>query len=161
MEDSEHSGIIDKAGRGKAMKTEEDKTEGQCGCVCRLDPKLAAPPSPSPPHTPFAFAICRAADRSASIRRSEILQKSSLQWLWHQGRFCGRQFCHGLGRGCDGLGMIQAHCMYYTLYFYYYCISCTSDHQALDGGGWGPLLQRAVQTGNTCVTGELKGRAKE
>ena len=75
--------------------------------------------------------------------------------------FCGRQFCHGLGRGCDGLGMTQAHCMYYALYFYYYCISCTSDHQALDGGGWGPLLQRAVHTGNTCVTGELKGRAKE
>ena len=75
--------------------------------------------------------------------------------------FCGRQFCLGLGRGCDGLGMIQAHCMYYALYFYYYCISCTLDHQALDGGGWGPLLQRAVHAGNLCVTGELKGRASE
>ena len=29
-----------------------------------------------------------------------------------------------------------------ALYFYYYCIniSSTSDHQALDPGGWGPLL---------------------
>ena len=24
-------------------------------------------------------------------------------------------------------------------YFYYYYISSTSDHQALDPGGWGPL----------------------
>ena len=25
-------------------------------------------------------------------------------------------------------------------YFYHYCISSTSDHQALDPGGWGPLI---------------------
>ena len=40
--------------------------------------------------------------------------------------------------GWDGLGMIQAHYTYCALYFYYYCISSTSDHQALDSGHWGP-----------------------
>ena len=34
--------------------------------------------------------------------------------------------------------MIQGHYIYYALYFYYYYISSTSDHQALDPGGWGP-----------------------
>ena len=58
--------------------------------------------------------------------------------------FCGRQFFHrsgGGGRGCDrvcgkeqsdGLGIIQAHYIYCALYFYFYFISSTSDHQALD-----------------------------
>ena len=27
----------------------------------------------------------------------------------------------------------------FALYFYDYCISSTSDHQAFDPGGWGPL----------------------
>lgn len=54
LEHSEHSGIIDKAGRGKAVMTEEDETEGQRGSVCRLDPKLGAPL--------FAFPVGRAAD---------------------------------------------------------------------------------------------------
>ena len=53
--------------------------------------------------------------------------------------FCSRQFFHDLGSG-DGFGMIQAH-IYCALYFYhYYYISSTSDHQALDHGGWGLLL---------------------
>ena len=37
--------------------------------------------------------------------------------------------------------MIQAHCMYCALYFYYYYISSTSGHQASDPRGWGSLLQ--------------------
>ena len=40
----------------------------------------------------------------------------------------------------DGLGMIQVHYIYHAFYFYYYYISFTSDHQALDPGGWGPLF---------------------
>ena len=36
----------------------------------------------------------------------------------------------------DGFGMIQAHYIYCTRHFYYYYISSTSDHQALDPGGW-------------------------
>ena len=35
--------------------------------------------------------------------------------------------------------MIQAHDIYYELYFYYYYISLTSDHQTLDPWGWGAL----------------------
>ena len=40
----------------------------------------------------------------------------------------------------DGHGMIQVHYIFCTLYFYYYYISSTSDHQALDPRGWGLLL---------------------
>ena len=36
--------------------------------------------------------------------------------------------------------MIQEHYISCVLYFCYDCISSTSDHQALDPGGWGPLL---------------------
>ena len=38
-----------------------------------------------------------------------------------------------------GFRMIQVHYSYCALYFYYYYISLTSDHQALDPEGWGPL----------------------
>ena len=50
-------------------------------------------------------------------------------------RFHDRQFIHGSGSR-DGLGMIQTHYNSCVLY-----ISSTSDHQALDPGDWGPLLQ--------------------
>ena len=40
----------------------------------------------------------------------------------------------------DGFRMIQAHHVYCALYFSYYCIRSTSDHQALDPGGWESLL---------------------
>ena len=42
------------------------------------------------------------------------------------------------GHGAS-LGMIQAHYIYYALYFYYHYISSTSDHVSLDPRGWGPL----------------------
>ena len=54
--------------------------------------------------------------------------------------FMGR-FFHGWGTG-DGLGMIPVHYMYFALYFYYYYISSTSDHQALDPRGQGPLFKK-------------------
>ena len=38
--------------------------------------------------------------------------------------------------------MIQAHYIDCALYFYYYYISSTSDHQALDPEGWGPLMSK-------------------
>ena len=47
-------------------------------------------------------------------------------------------FFRGLGER-TGLRMVQAHCISGVLYFYYYDISSTSDHQALDPGGWEPL----------------------
>ena len=46
--------------------------------------------------------------------------------------------------GRDGLGIIQA--LYCGLYFYYYYRSSTSDHQALDPGGWG--APGGLQTGH-------------
>ena len=50
-------------------------------------------------------------------------------------------FMEDTGQGLgDGLGMIQMHCIYCVLYFYYYYIRSTSDHQALDRGGWRPLF---------------------
>ena len=59
-------------------------------------------------------------------------------------QFCGRRFFHGAGEE-DGLGMIQGCYIYCALYFYYYYISSTSDHQALDAGGWGtPALEDAL-----------------
>lgn len=42
--------------------------------------------------------------------------------------------------GRDGFGRIQARYIYCALYFSYY-ISSIADHQALDPGGLGPLLQ--------------------
>ena len=39
--------------------------------------------------------------------------------------------------------MIQVHHIYCALYFYYYYISSTADHQASDPRGWGPRLQGA------------------
>ena len=48
-------------------------------------------------------------------------------------------------RGRDGFWMIQVHYIPCALYFYYYYISSTSDHQALDPRGWGPLI------GNSCT----------
>ena len=44
-----------------------------------------------------------------------------------------------VGVACGGLGMIQVHYMYCAFCFYYYYISSTSDYQALDPEGWGPL----------------------
>ena len=59
-------------------------------------------------------------------------------------KFRGRQFFHGQGVE-NGFAMIQAHYIHCVLYFYYYYISSTSDHQALDPGGWGPLVQAITQ----------------
>ena len=38
--------------------------------------------------------------------------------------------------------MIQVYYIYCTLYFYYYYISSTSDPQASDVRGWGPLVNK-------------------
>ena len=60
------------------------------------------------------------------------------QLFGHQ--FCRRQFSHRPGWAGDGLGMIQVLSIHCALYFYYYYISSTSAHQALNPGVWGPLL---------------------
>ena len=43
------------------------------------------------------------------------------------------------GGGGGGFGMIQVHYIYSAFSFYYYDISSTSDHQALDPRDWGSL----------------------
>ena len=53
-------------------------------------------------------------------------------------RFCGRQFFPGPGVG-NGFMMIQVRYIDCALYFYQYYISPTSDDQAFDSRGWGPL----------------------
>ena len=54
--------------------------------------------------------------------------------------FCRIQFLHGLAEAWGGFGMIQVHYIYCALYFYYYPISSTSDHQALALGSWESLI---------------------
>ena len=65
---------------------------------------------------------------------------SGPQPFWHQGPVSWKTiFPRTRGKG-EGLRMIQVHYIYCALYLYYYYVSSTSDHQALDPGGWGPLL---------------------
>ena len=70
-------------------------------------------------------------------------------------RFHGRQFFHGPGYG-DGFGTILAYCSYCAFYCYYYYIGPTSDHQALDPGGWGPLLPMQDTSPSTMSVRALK-----
>ena len=58
-------------------------------------------------------------------------------------QFYGRQFFSWTTRWGNVIGMIQGHYIYCAFYFYYYYISSTSDHQALDPGGWGSLFLQA------------------
>ena len=54
------------------------------------------------------------------------------------GRWGNERVGGGLGRVRNCLRMIPAHYTYCALYFYYYFISSTSDHQALDPRGCKP-----------------------
>ena len=54
-------------------------------------------------------------------------------------QFHGRWLFYGPGQG-ESFRMIQGHYEYYALYLYYYYISSTLGHQAVDAGGWGPLI---------------------
>ena len=53
-------------------------------------------------------------------------------------RFCGRQFFHGLGLGFqeDDSSRLHLLCTLFLLLLH----SSTSDRQAFDPGGWGPLI---------------------
>ena len=50
----------------------------------------------------------------------------------------------------DGFRVIQMHYIYGALYFYYY-ISSTSDHQALDPGGWDPCSKGQGGVSQVCL----------
>lgn len=63
------------------------------------------------------------------------------QPFWHHGLVSWKTSFPGTRGKGGGFGVIQMHYIYCALYFYFYCISSTSDHQALDPGGWEPLSQ--------------------
>ena len=67
------------------------------------------------------------------------LEQQSPSFLARGSSFTEDSFFHGLGLETS-FGMIQARCIYCALYFYYYYISSTSDHQALDLRSWGLLV---------------------
>ena len=75
------------------------------------------------------------------VLQSMISLASHPQPLWHQGPVSWKTIFPWTRMVGDGFVMTQAHEIYCALYFYYYYISSTSDHQALDPGGWGPLPQ--------------------
>ena len=63
---------------------------------------------------------------------------SDPQHFWHQGPVPWKTVFPWTRVG-GSFRMIQVYYIYCTLYFYYYYISSTSEHQALDPGGCGPL----------------------
>ena len=62
--------------------------------------------------------------------------------LGHQGPVSWKTFFFTGRGGWDHFRMIQERSTNCTLYFFYYPISFTSDHQALDPRVWGPLPKR-------------------
>ena len=74
---------------------------------------------------------------------SYVLCETEVPNLFDTGFVKDNFFTDGGGGGEGGgnaFGMIQVHCIYCALYFYYYCVSSTSDHQALDRRHWGLLV---------------------
>ena len=69
--------------------------------------------------------------------RKHLLQQRSPGFLALETSFVEDKFSHRLGG--DGFRWIQAHYVYHALSFHHSYISSTSDHQASDPGGWGPL----------------------
>ena len=79
-------------------------------------------------------------DSKAEVRCKADFKGTVPNFFGISDQFHGRQFSHGPGGRESGCRMIQVHHTYCALYFYYYYISSTSDHQALDPGGWGPQI---------------------
>ena len=75
-----------------------------------------------------------------------VLGANGPEPLWHQGLVSWKTILPrtGWGGAGDDLGMIQVHYIDCVLHHYY--ISSTSDHQALDPGGWGPLIWEISHT---------------
>ena len=71
------------------------------------------------------------------------LCRNGPQHFWHQGSVLWKTVFPWTRTG-DGFRMLPVHCVYHALCSYYYYISPTSDYQALDPRGWGPLLCRVL-----------------
>ena len=69
-----------------------------------------------------------------------VFCSSGLKSFGTRDQFPGRQFFHGLRTG--GWFWGDSMHIYYAFYFQCCYISSTSDHQALDPRGWGPLFYR-------------------
>ena len=67
-----------------------------------------------------------------SAKHEIILGQQSPTILAPGTGFMEDSFSIDLGVGGDSFRMIQVHYIYCAIYFYYYYISFTSDHQALD-----------------------------
>ena len=82
-----------------------------------------------------------AAQPHSRLLPSRALCGSLLQWfptfLTPGTSFVEDSFSMDMGVG--GFRIIQTHCIYCVLYFYYYYINSASDHQALDPRCWGTL----------------------
>ena len=71
-------------------------------------------------------------------RRQRLLKKGTLfktavpSLFGTRDQFRGRHFFHEPSVGGEGFRMIEAHYTYCGVYLYYYYVSSTSDHQALD-----------------------------
>ena len=78
-------------------------------------------------------------ENTHSWRPRTSLQPSSPQLFLLQGPVQWKTIFPWTRKQEDVLRMIQAHYLYCVLYFYYNQFSSTSNHQALDPGGWGPL----------------------
>ena len=83
-------------------------------------------------------------DQTGSLTSS--LRQWSPNFLALGTSFLEDNFSSDQAWGGDCFRMLQVHYIYCALYFYNYIISSTSDHQALDSGGWGPLLCRCLCT---------------
>ena len=66
-----------------------------------------------------------------------VICSNGPQPFWHQGLVSQKTIFPWTGNGGeDGFAMIQVHYMYCALYFHYYYISYTSDHQEFDPRDW-------------------------
>ena len=99
---------------------------------------------------PNSHLLCSISLKEVAVQRLIILEKQFKSWFqsWenaneglpsiHRAKFSKPTYSVA-GRSA-GLGVIWVHCIYCALYFYHCYVSSTSDRQALDPGGWEPLL---------------------
>ena len=87
-----------------------------------------------------SYMLCGVAEKEKIIKMKNI-KNMSKQWsptfLTPGTSFVEDSFSMDMGVG--GFRIIQTHCIYCVLYFYYYYINSASDHQALDPRCWGTL----------------------
>ena len=90
-------------------------------------------------HTlPWWFNLARSSYTKTWTKK--MIFNGGPQPLWHQGLVSSRQFFHRLGVGWGWFGDDSSTLHLYALYFYFYYIRSTSNHQVLEPRGWRILL---------------------